>query len=110
MANVHDLKNMRQMFKNLMERCKDERVSTNSHFKKLNLELTKLKFEQADFRKSYEIMKELEFCDQKLFPLLYAFKQEDQNSLLALGYEVAEEFQKDKGNVKMFIEAEANIR
>jgi hypothetical protein len=30
--------------------------------------------------------------------------------LLALGYEVAEEFQKDKGNVKMFIEAEANIR
>ena len=45
MANVHDLKNMRQKFRNLVEKCKDERVSTDAHFKKLNLELTKLKFE-----------------------------------------------------------------
>ena len=39
MANVHDLKNMRQKFRNLVEKCKDERVSTDAHFKKLNLEL-----------------------------------------------------------------------
>lgn len=52
------------------------------------------------------MIKDLDFCDQRTFPLLYAFKQENDAAQLELGHEVAADFIKSKGNLKLFEESE----
>jgi hypothetical protein len=49
-----------------------------------------------------DMIKDLDFCDQRTFPLLYAFKQENLEAQQELGHEVAAEFLAGKGNLKLY--------
>lgn len=52
------------------------------------------------------MVRELDFCDQNSFPLLYQFKVENEEAQQILVSEVVEAFNKNKGDPKVHQEAE----
>lgn len=72
----------------------------------MRLGIVQQRFVLADFFKTEDMVKELDFCDQRSFPLLYAFKCENEAAQAALQHEVAAEFRANKGNVKVYEQAE----
>ena len=55
-----------------------------------------------DLFKTCEMIKDLDFCDQNSFPLLFQFKQENDQAERVLMHEVTDEFNKGKINPKFY--------
>ena len=68
--------------------------------------MTQERFLLNEFFKTEEFVKALDMCDQRVFPLLYGFKLENEACQAALTQEVADDFVNEKNNIDLYVHAE----
>ena len=94
MKEVIKMATLKSQVASIVEQCSIENKNTKQNISKMNFEILQQKFKLADFFKTEEIIRELEFCDQDSFPLLYQFKNENNAAQEVLCHEAAEDYLK----------------
>lgn len=63
MAEVYRLKDLKNSFNEIRDRCAKEQDSTNQAIKRMRVEIVQQRFVLADFFKTEEMVQDLDFCD-----------------------------------------------
>lgn len=71
MKEVYQLINVKNSVASLVDACAKEQSTTKKSVDKMNFDLKQQKFMLANLLKTEEMIRELDFCDQDSFPLLF---------------------------------------
>ena len=95
-SEFNDLKQKKKKCKTIMDLCNLAQEDLDISFKLINKEVYEERLRLMEFLKTYNIVKELDFCTPAAFPLLYAFKLADLKGQWELSDEVSSEFKAGK--------------
>ena len=76
--SVAELRINRDRCSEIVDECIAINKDVAAHFKKLLIKMLEIRMSQREIVATFKIVKELEFCDENAFSLIFSFKKLDQ--------------------------------
>lgn len=64
-------------------------MEVSQHFKNLLVSMLEMRMTQAEIVNTFDLVRELDFCDRNSFSLIYSFKKLDTRDQIEMGIDVA---------------------